>query len=131
MGVIHQDIKPANILVSETIAVKICDLSIARVRTMHTQSIKTTRIKSIEGTPVCMTSECILRENKTSAASDMWSYGCTLVEMLTAKEIWNLTSGNEDGENVTRSYEEKNRPSWISEYRNRYWRSSENVSSMK
>ena len=50
-AVIHQYVKPSNILVSKTLMVKICDLGVSRLRTMHTNTCRST-VKCVEGTPV-------------------------------------------------------------------------------
>ena len=96
--VIHQDIKPANILVSDSVLVKICDLGISRIRTMNTLSSKT--VKTIEGTPVYMAPECVMKQQKTSTASDMWSYGCTICELFTCKDIWDLKTDDEEEDDL-------------------------------
>lgn len=78
-AIIHQDIKPSNILVSQNEVVKICDLGVSRLRTMHTKSCGST-VKCIAGTPVYMAPECLLKETQTTTSSDIWSLGCTAIE---------------------------------------------------
>lgn len=87
--VIHRDIKPANILVSRiNYIAKICDMGISRLKAI--QSIDQSSISGIPGTPLYMAPECLLKNEKATVHSDMWSLACTLLEMYTGKECWEI-----------------------------------------
>eukprot|EP00760_Papus_ankaliazontas_P039888 PhM_4_TR9798/c1_g1_i1/m.24051 len=75
-GVIHRDIKPGNILVSPSGDVKMTDFGIA---TKFDQGDR-----RMLGTPQYTAPE-IAREGAFSVASDVWSAGCTILEMFTGQ----------------------------------------------
>src|SRR3989338_6170186 len=74
-NVIHRDIKAANILMTKTGDVKVADFGIAT--TLSEASSSTT-----PGSPFWLAPEVIEMEPITSA-SDLWSLGCTIIELLT------------------------------------------------
>ncbi|MBV8513888.1 MAG: serine/threonine protein kinase [Acidobacteria bacterium] len=75
-GVIHGDIKPANILVTEDGKVKLGDFGIARFATQVSGSGK------MMGTPAYLSPEQILGEPQNTR-SDMFSLGIVLYQMVT------------------------------------------------
>jgi len=82
-GVVHQDIKPENILVQtspEGLTVKVIDFGIAALRDITTS--KLTRNEAVMGTPQYMSPEHCLGE-KLDGRSDVYSLGIVLYEMLT------------------------------------------------
>ncbi len=76
-GVVHRDIKPDNLLVSERDKVKIADFGL--VKMAETQ---VTSSGIIMGTPTYMSPEQIDSPRKVDHRSDLYSLGCTLYEML-------------------------------------------------
>ncbi|KAK4755888.1 hypothetical protein SAY87_009645 [Trapa incisa] len=76
-NVIHRDIKCANILVDVNGFVKLADFGLAK-------ATKLNDIKSSKGTPYWMAPE-VVRPKKLGygLAADIWSLGCTVLEMLT------------------------------------------------
>jgi hypothetical protein len=86
--VIHRDIKPANIILSDDGQAKILDFGIARSSMAYFQSITGQVIK---GSPVYMSPEQISGEHLTPA-SDLFSFGVVLVELLTCERLF-LASG--------------------------------------
>jgi len=78
-GVIHRDIKGANILVTKDGIVKLADFGVA---TKLTESRKS---DSVVGTPYWMAPEIIEMTGTQSSACDIWSVGCTVVELITGK----------------------------------------------
>jgi serine/threonine protein kinase len=76
-GVIHRDIKGANILTTKQGLVKLADFGVAsRTTGLHESSVV--------GTPYWMAPEVIELTGATTA-SDIWSLGCTVVELLDGK----------------------------------------------
>lgn len=74
-GVIHRDIKGANILTTKQGLVKLADFGVAtRTTNIHGES-------SVVGTPYWMAPEVIELSGATTA-SDIWSLGCTVIELL-------------------------------------------------
>jgi serine/threonine protein kinase len=76
-GVIHRDIKGANILTTKQGLVKLADFGVATRTTTLNDS-------SVVGTPYWMAPEVIELSGATTA-SDIWSLGCTVIELLDGK----------------------------------------------
>ncbi|KAK4986455.1 Protein kinase of the Mitotic Exit Network [Elasticomyces elasticus] len=76
-GVIHRDIKGANILTTKEGLVKLADFGVATKTTGLHES-------SVVGTPYWMAPEVIELSGATTA-SDIWSLGCTVIELLDGK----------------------------------------------
>jgi serine/threonine-protein kinase len=82
-GVVHRDVKPANILLSKTGAVKLVDFGIAqRERMPSFDEPLAQRDTAAFGTPAYMSPEQILGEF-VDARSDLFSLGVVLYQMLT------------------------------------------------
>ena len=76
-GVIHRDIKGANILTTKEGLVKLADFGVATKQTGLAEG-------SVVGTPYWMAPEVIELAGATTA-SDIWSLGCTVIELLDGK----------------------------------------------
>jgi serine/threonine protein kinase len=76
-GTIHRDVKPGNILVTNTQVAKISDFGIARV---HGES-QLTRAGLLIGTPTYFSPELARGEDPTPAA-DVWALGATLYAVV-------------------------------------------------
>lgn len=76
-GVIHRDIKGANILTTKEGLVKLADFGVATKTAGLNDS-------SVVGTPYWMAPEVIELSGATTA-SDIWSLGCTVIELLEGK----------------------------------------------
>lgn len=74
-GVIHRDIKGANILTTKEGLVKLADFGVA------TRKDTGLHESSVVGTPYWMAPEVIELSGATTA-SDIWSLGCTVIELL-------------------------------------------------
>ncbi|KAL1543892.1 mitogen-activated protein kinase kinase kinase [Salvia divinorum] len=76
-GVVHRDIKCANILVDTNGLVKLADFGLAK-------ATKLNDVKSCKGTAFWMAPE-VVRSQGYGLAADIWSLGCTVLEMLTRR----------------------------------------------
>lgn len=82
MGIIHRDIKPGNIMISDQGTVKVMDFGIARA--MDDSSATVTQNQGVVGTAQYLSPEQA-RGEQVGAKSDLYSAGCVLYEMLTGK----------------------------------------------
>ncbi|RCV33713.1 hypothetical protein SEVIR_7G111900v4 [Setaria viridis] len=84
---VHRDIKGANILVGPNGEVKLADFGMAK----HISSF--VEIRSFKGSPYWMAPEVIMNSKGYSLAVDIWSLGCTIIEMATARPPWHQYEG--------------------------------------
>lgn len=83
-GVLHRDIKAANILVSKTGQLKFADFGLARFYQRTKKRDHTNRVITIWYRPP----ELLLGETQYGAAVDVWSAACVLVEIFTRHAIF-------------------------------------------
>ncbi|XP_047332952.1 mitogen-activated protein kinase kinase kinase NPK1-like [Impatiens glandulifera] len=83
-GIMHRDIKGANVLVHENGIIKLADFGASK-KVVELATI--TGTKSMKGTPYWMAPEVILQTGHSFSA-DIWSVGCTVIEMATGKPPW-------------------------------------------
>ncbi|NWS81106.1 M3K3 kinase, partial [Toxostoma redivivum] len=83
--IVHRDIKGANILRDSAGNVKLGDFGASK--RLQTICMSGTGIRSVTGTPYWMSPEVISGDGYGRKA-DVWSLGCTVVEMLTEKPPW-------------------------------------------
>ena len=85
-GVVHRDLKPANILVDQRSGrVKIADFGIASLETTDSSIATLTLDRSALGTMNYMSPEQRTDSHRVTSASDIFSFGVVLYEMLTGK----------------------------------------------
>ena len=80
MGVIHRDVKPANILVTRDRVVKILDFGIAR----SLGEANMTQTGMVLGTPSYISPE-LLKGDEVTHRADMWAVGVILYELLSGR----------------------------------------------
>lgn len=79
-GVVHRDMKPANIVLLENGQVKVADFGIARV-----ESSNLTQMGSVMGTPSYMSPEQFMGQ-RVDARADLFSIAVILYELLTGEK---------------------------------------------
>jgi serine/threonine-protein kinase len=88
MHVVHRDIKPENILIDREGAVKLTDFGIAKL----TSSVSLTTDR-IVGTPEYLSPEQARGDQRVGPASDVYSMGIVLYELLTGQVPFPLPRG--------------------------------------
>ena len=76
-GVIHRDIKGANLLITKHGKVKLADFGVA------VKIEETRKTISAAGSPYWIAPEIIIGESEPTTKCDIWSLGCTVIELLT------------------------------------------------
>ncbi len=81
-SIVHRDMKPANVMIDRTGAVKVMDFGIARA--MNDTSATMTQTSAVMGTAQYLSPEQA-RGLKVDPRSDIYSMGCVLFELLTGE----------------------------------------------
>ncbi|KAA8537703.1 hypothetical protein F0562_027307 [Nyssa sinensis] len=90
---VHRDIKGANLLVDSSGVVKLADFGLAKHLSGHFTDL------SLKGSPHWMAPEVLLAVMRKDTnpelafAVDIWSVGCTVIEMLNGKPPWSEFTG--------------------------------------
>ncbi|THF95728.1 hypothetical protein TEA_025321 [Camellia sinensis var. sinensis] len=83
-GIMHRDIKGANILVDNKGCIKLADFGASK---QVIDLVTISGAKSMKGTPYWMAPE-VIRQTGHNFSADIWSVGCTVIEMATGKPPW-------------------------------------------
>nr|XP_043617810.1 mitogen-activated protein kinase kinase kinase 20-like [Erigeron canadensis] len=119
-GYVHCDLKPENILlvgnnsVDNKLFAKICDLGLAKRAEQIKKSNK--MVQFWRGTPMYFSPEVVM-DGVQEAPSDIWAFGCIVLEMLTGKPPWDSkldTNGDEVLACIGESNEVPDIPSTVS-----------------
>jgi formylglycine-generating enzyme required for sulfatase activity len=84
-GVIHRDVKPANLLLAGDGTVKVLDLGLARLASEENGPSSLTATQAVMGTAPFMAPEQALDTRTADARADIYSLGCTLFYLLTGR----------------------------------------------
>lgn len=93
-GIVHRDVKPANILLSADGTSKLGDFGVARLEESdHAQ----TRVGAVLGTLDFMAPEQLHDARQADARSDIWALGATLYQLITGQSPRVIHSDNIPG----------------------------------
>ena len=85
--VVHRDIKGANILVEKSGRIKLADFGMAKMLEFVDIERNNHAKKAIKGSAYWMAPE-VIRKSEVTLGCDVWSVGCTVIEMASAKPPW-------------------------------------------
>jgi mitogen-activated protein kinase kinase kinase len=86
--IIHRDIKGANILVDDKGVIKLADFGASKkIEEIVAQAGAGDSIASLKGTVYWMAPE-VIRQSGYGKPADIWSVGCTVIEMATGRPPW-------------------------------------------
>ncbi|MGW0521411.1 Stk1 family PASTA domain-containing Ser/Thr kinase [Crossiella sp. NPDC003009] len=81
-GIVHRDVKPANVMITKSGAVKVMDFGIARA--VHDGQAAVTQTAAVIGTAQYLSPEQA-RGEAVDARSDVYATGCVLFELMTGE----------------------------------------------
>jgi len=87
-SVVHRDIKGGNILVDRSGVCKLSDFGASKnLADLDSASVAKHGPRSLRGTPAFMAPE-VVKQTGYGRQSDIWSVGCTVIEMATGRPPW-------------------------------------------
>lgn len=117
-AIIHRDIKPENILVSDDLKrIRLCDLGISKFKTIMVTTLDGT---TQPGTPTYRAPEVLLERRSGHVYSDMWSVGCTVLELFLEVPAWSVPVDTDPVVFIVGCMKEKNQPDSLQDFATKF-----------
>src|SRR5262249_50746974 len=85
-GMVHRDVKPANVLIDSSGTIKVLDLGLARIRREETESVtRKFNSNAVLGTADYLAPEQAMSLHDVDHRADVYGLGATLYTLLTAR----------------------------------------------
>lgn len=84
-GVVHRDVKPANLLIDSTGTVRLLDMGLALVAAEDEESLTVANNENVLGTADYLAPEQALNSHQVDHRADIYGLGCTLYFLLTGQ----------------------------------------------
>lgn len=105
--IIHRDIKPQNVLVTKDKEIKLADFGLARIMNIPNSCLSLEVVTQWYRAP-----EIFLGDFKYGLASDMWSVGCVIAEMITGIPLFQCDKEKDQIKRMTLIFGTPNETTW-------------------
>jgi serine/threonine-protein kinase len=89
MGVIHRDVKPANLLLDSNHTVRLLDMGLALMGAQEEESLTVANNENVLGTADYLAPEQALNSHSVDHRADIYALGCTMYYLLTGQPPFN------------------------------------------